>query len=44
MRAVKSLISLAGKFKEIYWDHSEEMLILRAMRKVILPKLVNEDN
>jgi dynein heavy chain len=43
MRAVKSLISLAGQFKELFWNESEEQLILRAMREVNLPKLIKED-
>jgi dynein heavy chain len=43
LRAIKSVLSMAGSLKRETTGISDEMIILRAMNNMNIPKLVNQD-
>ncbi len=43
MRAVKAILSMAGNLKMKYGDTDEDLLIIRAMRDVNVPKFLKND-
>ena len=43
MRAVKTVISAAGNLKRENPDMSEELIVLRAVRDVNVPKFLQDD-
>ena len=43
MRAVKSVLEMAGKLKRENPKHKEELLLIKAMRDSNIPKFLEED-
>lgn len=43
MRAVKSLLVMAGSLKRKYPDTSEDVVLIRAMQDANIPKFLSDD-